>query len=93
MIAGIGKHDNIHKDDRHRERWNRGTAVLPGEGNKKIVNEGTKMAGEGFGNRNTGPTMLPEFPPTRDRLPKNWPDILAFAAVGFAWLGVIVYTL
>jgi hypothetical protein len=29
----------------------------------------------------------------RDRLPKNWPDILAFAAVGFAWLGVIVYTL
>jgi hypothetical protein len=28
----------------------------------------------------------------RDRLPKHWPDILAFAAVGFAWLGVTVYT-
>jgi hypothetical protein len=29
----------------------------------------------------------------RKHLPKNWPDLLAFAAVGFAWLGIIVYTL
>ncbi len=29
----------------------------------------------------------------RNQLPKNWPDILAFAVVGFVWLGIIVYTL
>ena len=29
----------------------------------------------------------------RKHLPKNWQDLLAVAVVGFAWLGIIVYTL
>jgi len=40
-----------------------------------------------------GATVSPGFPTMRDHLPKHWPDILAFAAVGFVWLGIIVYTL
>jgi hypothetical protein len=37
--------------------------------------------------------MLPGFPSMRDRLAKHRADILAFAAVGFARLGIIVHTL
>jgi hypothetical protein len=37
--------------------------------------------------------MLPGFLSMRDRLAKSRPDTLAFAAVGFARLGIIVHTL
>ncbi len=54
-----------------------------------LVSTGVCSPMPGSGNRWVLP---PRFPSMRDRLPKHWPDILAFAAVGFAWLGVTVYT-
>jgi len=75
---------------------NNGRLRLPGEGNKKIIKRTRKWQEKVPGTITQGrgrPMVSPGFPSMRNQLSKHWPDILAFAAVGFAWLGIIVYTL